>query len=235
MSQKKIVKGVLDCYLDSVSPYSYILFEALLQYEPRLPLKLDFKPVFNGIIMKNAGNVAPAHVKSKGDQMWRDLPLCADFYGIPYRNVSNFGDRVMKKRSTPAMRFLTACKQTESEQTYLWAFRTLFTRLYVEDKDIFDKEDVIALFDEKKMPNRQKLYELMDANETRDALTKTTNEALNIGAYGVPWMTLKQDGKEPVQLFGSDRLHIVCHLLDVPFEGKLGDGIVKLDLNKNKL
>jgi hypothetical protein len=48
----------------------------------------------------------------------------------------------MKKRSTPAMRFLTACKEHETEQTYRWALRSLFTRLYVEDKDIFDVEDV---------------------------------------------------------------------------------------------
>jgi 2-hydroxychromene-2-carboxylate isomerase len=77
------------------------------------------------------------------------------------------------------------------------------------------------------MPNREKLYKLMDADETKQTLINTTNEALENGAYGVPWLILKRDGKEPVQLFGSDRLHIVCHLLGVPFEGN-SSGVVKL-------
>lgn len=92
--------------------------------------------------MKNAQNNAPANSKRKGDQMWKDLPLVADYYKIPYKNITNFNERVMKKRSTPAMRFLTACKNHESEQIYRRAIRTLFTRLYTEDKDIFDEEDI---------------------------------------------------------------------------------------------
>jgi hypothetical protein len=74
--------------------------------------------------------------------MWRDVPLMTDYYGIPYKNITNFNDRVMKKRSTPAMRFLTTCKEHESEQAFRLATRLLFTRLYTEDKDIFDEEDV---------------------------------------------------------------------------------------------
>jgi hypothetical protein len=47
----------------------------------------------------------------------------------------------MKKRSTPAMRFLTACKQHYPDQLRT-ATRAFFTRLYVEDKDIFEEEDI---------------------------------------------------------------------------------------------
>jgi 2-hydroxychromene-2-carboxylate isomerase len=68
----------------------------------------------------------------------------------------------------------------------------------------------------------------MNTDSVRKNLTNTTNEALQNGAYGVPWLTLEQKGKETIQLFGSDRLNILCHLLNVKFEGKLG-GIVKLE------
>lgn len=87
-------------------------------------------------------NSAPANNKRKNDQMWRDMPMIADYYGIPYKNITDFNGRVMKKRSTPAMRFLTACKRSESERNFRLATRLLFTRLYTEDKDIFDEGDV---------------------------------------------------------------------------------------------
>jgi len=222
------IRGTLQCFFDVVSPCSYIAFESLLQYEARLPVKINFRPVFNGVIMKNSNNAAPAAIKRKGEQMFRDVPMVADYWAIPYRNISNFNDRVMKKRSTPAMRFLTACKEHESEQTFRAAIRALFTRLYVADRDIFEEEDVRKLFDEKHFTNREHLYYLMNTDRIRESLVNTTNEALENGAYGVPWLTLKPDGKETIQLFGSDRLNIICHLLDVPFEGNLG-GIVKLE------
>lgn len=48
----------------------------------------------------------------------------------------------MKKRATLALRFLIACKENEPEQVFRWANRMLFTRLYVEDKDIFSEDEV---------------------------------------------------------------------------------------------
>lgn len=68
----------------------------------------------------------------------------------------------------------------------------------------------------------------MNTDSTREALVETTNQALNCGAFGVPWIVLEREGGDKTLLFGSDRLNIICHLLDVPFEGKVG-GVVKLD------
>lgn len=69
--------------------------------------------------------------------------MVADYWGITsYRNITNFHERVMKKKSTPAMRFLTACKEHESEQQFRLATRLLFSRLYGQDTDIFEEEDV---------------------------------------------------------------------------------------------
>ncbi|KAI6225492.1 Glutathione S-transferase kappa 1 [Aphelenchoides fujianensis] len=214
-------KRSLSCFFDCVSPYSYIGFESLLQYERRLGLQVDFRPVFNGILMKNAGNEAPANVEKKGAQMFRDLPLVADSWGIPYKNVTNFHGRVMSKRSTPALRFLTACRR-EQPADFRRAIRTLFTSLYVNDEDIFEEADVRKIFDRAEFPHRERLFELMNTKEVKQELTATTNEAADLGAFGVPWLVLKREGREDVVLFGSDRLPVLCHLLDAKFEGRLG-------------
>ncbi|KAI6237487.1 Glutathione S-transferase kappa [Aphelenchoides besseyi] len=212
--------GKILFFFDCVSPYSYIGFEALLQYESRLPFKVDYKPVFNGILMKMAQNDAPANSKRKGEQMFRDLPLVSNYWQIPYKNITDFHGRVMSKRSTPALRFLTACRRQQPEQLKL-AIRTLFTTLYVDDQDIFEEKDVIEIFNRISFPNRDHLFELMKSPEIKEKLTAHTNEALSYGAFGVPWIVVKQPPKEDVILFGGDRLPILCHLLGTQFDGPL--------------
>ncbi|KAI6186336.1 Glutathione S-transferase kappa 1 [Aphelenchoides besseyi] len=216
------LKGTLEVFYDIVSPYSYIAFTSLCQYEHRLGVKLDFKPAFNAMLLKMSNNVPVSSNIMKLKHSERDLPFVTSYWQMPYRNISNFNDRILKKKATPALRLLTAARRIDP-QLQRSAMRVLYHRLFFNDKDIFTEADVHAALNDVDFSNRAKLYEQMNSKEVKDELAFHTNEAINYGAFGVPLIVLHQPEKEKLITFGSDRLPMLCSHLGVKFEGPLVD------------
>jgi glutathione S-transferase kappa 1 len=52
----------------------------------------------------------------------------------------------------------------------------------------------------------------------KDTLKKTTQDALDRGAFGAPWIWVTNSAGVSEPFFGSDRFHYVYKFLDLPFQ-----------------
>jgi glutathione S-transferase kappa 1 len=52
----------------------------------------------------------------------------------------------------------------------------------------------------------------------KDLLTATTQEALDRGAFGAPWLWVTNEEGKSEPFFGSDRFHFVYQYLGLPFQ-----------------
>lgn len=70
----------------------------------------------------------------------------------------------------------------------------------------FSAEEVAAIINATKTP------------EVKEALTRATNEALERGAYGAPWLWVTNTQGKSEPFFGSDRFHYVYKFLGLPYQ-----------------
>lgn len=57
---------------------------------------------------------------------------------------------------------------------------------------------------------------------------KYTEDALKDGAFGLPYLVIKQEGQNDIGIFGSDRLPQICHILGKKYDGPLVGNASKL-------
>lgn len=70
-------------YLDFISPYAYLAFEALPEALQGLSYSVDYKPVFLGGLLKHTGILGPAEVPSKRNWVYRQTQWLAQQQGVP--------------------------------------------------------------------------------------------------------------------------------------------------------
>jgi len=71
-----------------------------------------------------------------------------------------------------------------------------------------------------KLFTEQEVKEIMQAagsEEYKNILKKTTQEALEKGAFGNPWLWVTNEKGESEPFFGSDRFHFVYQFLGLPY------------------
>lgn len=73
----------------------------------------------------------------------------------------------------------------------------------------------------------QKILEKINHEETKKALTACTQEALDNGAFGAPWIHVYKDGKI-YPFWGSDRFHVIAWLIGEEWQGPLKEKSAKL-------
>jgi len=76
-------------YLDFVSPYAYLAFEALPQALEGLSYVVDYQPVFLGGLVKHFGQLAPAEVPPKRAWTYRHVQWLAEQAGVPLQMPSS--------------------------------------------------------------------------------------------------------------------------------------------------
>uniref|UniRef100_A0A914R325 Glutathione S-transferase kappa n=1 Tax=Panagrolaimus davidi TaxID=227884 RepID=A0A914R325_9BILA len=213
-------RSIINFYFDVVSPYSYLGFESILRYEKHLPAKLNFIPFFLGATIVKTGNRANLAVPLKGEYMKHDLEAANRYWGVSMKWPSNFEERILKQGSVKPQRFLTALKHQKSEY-FVPASREFASRVWVMDKPIYQDENIKEVCSKLEIPNSEKLIEFSKSDEIKKEYQRATEEAIESGAFGAPWIILKQDGKEDLKFWGSDRLPYICNELGVEFKGPL--------------
>ncbi|XP_006815207.1 glutathione S-transferase kappa 1-like, partial [Saccoglossus kowalevskii] len=68
----------------------------------------------------------------------------------------------------------------------------------------------------------QKLVERIKDKDVKDKLKARTETALTHGAFGAPTILVHVDGKAHM-FFGSDRMHLIAHLMGEKYEGPLNE------------
>ena len=61
----------ITCYLDFISPYAYLAFEALPQSLMGVSHRMVYKPVLFGAVLKHHGQLGPAEIAGKREWTYR--------------------------------------------------------------------------------------------------------------------------------------------------------------------
>ncbi|KIH67749.1 hypothetical protein ANCDUO_01915 [Ancylostoma duodenale] len=85
---------------------------------------------------------------------------------------------------------------------------------------IFEREDFEQVLLASGISNTAHYIDKVADAAVEDELRKNTSDAINSGAFGAPWIIVHKDGEEHA-FFGSDRLHLIGHLIGQRFQGGL--------------
>uniref|UniRef100_A0A915LG93 DSBA-like thioredoxin domain-containing protein n=1 Tax=Meloidogyne javanica TaxID=6303 RepID=A0A915LG93_MELJA len=120
-------------------------------------------------------------------------------------------------------RFLTAVKLNAPEYL-IDASREYWMKAWSQHEPFYGIDTIIEICNKLNIPEEKNLLEATQSTDASNLLKERTNEVLKLGAFGLPWITLKRNisGNEEIFSFwGSDRLPIICDLLGKEFYGPL--------------
>jgi len=226
--KKKWMRPIqMDFYYDTISPYSWLAFEILQRYKPVWNLHINFKPVYIGALSKGAGSnffQGLTGSANKADYMFKDIERSAEYFKIPLRTPESPMYLFGVAGSLKQQRFLTAVKMHYPELLED-ASRECWYRCWSEDMDATKEQSLIIVGSRAGLTEEQIAHVIdeMGKGETKEALKRTTQEALNEGAFGLPFMAVHHTKTNVETFFGSDRFEIMADRLRVKWLGPVPD------------
>lgn len=209
-------KKVIELFYDVVSPYSWLGFEVMCRYRHVWNIELKLRPAFLGGIMQGSGNKPPGLVPNKFLYMTKDLNRSAQYFDVPLQAPSDPFEAMFKKGSLSAMRFVAAVQEREKggDKQVEQVSRELWRRIWSDDKDITQPASLAEAAKQAGLSDGEikELLQLSMSKEIKEKLKSTTQEALDIGAFGFPLVVCHVDGK-PEIFFGSDRFELMAHCI----------------------
>eukprot|EP00743_Colponemidia_sp_Colp-15_P009863 GILK01010808.1.p1 GENE.GILK01010808.1~~GILK01010808.1.p1 ORF type:complete len:222 (-),score=9.85 GILK01010808.1:70-735(-) len=205
----------IDLFYDVVSPYSWFAFETLIRLEEAWGFKLNLRPMFLGGIMKGSGNTPPAMLPARGAYLSKDTARCAEYFGLTLKNPEDIS---FLFNSLPPMRLVMAVALRFPSQL-IKISREMWSRGWSRGLQLADEESLRQAcqavgFTESQMAE---LFADMQSPSVKAALVANTQAALDLGAFGAPWIVVHVAGREPETFFGSDRFHLIARLLGKQF------------------
>jgi 2-hydroxychromene-2-carboxylate isomerase len=167
-------------YLDFISPYAYLAFEALPEALQGLSYSVTYKPVFLGGLLKHTGVLGPAEVPSKRKWVYRQTQWLAQQQGVPL-------DLPAAHPFNPLGLLRLAVATDPQGQPNRYVCETLFRHVWVGGADAADAQRLAAI--------TQTLAPAQDpAGEAVKSLLKAHGEqAMAADVFGVP--AFEVDGK----------------------------------------
>ncbi|RAR15435.1 thioredoxin-like protein [Stemphylium lycopersici] len=190
-------------YLDCVSPYSYY---ALLHLEKNRKVleahgvEIDIVPVFLGGINVGSGNKPPWSLEAKAKYGEYDNERAKQRFGVLDLQSPSFFPIL----SLLPQRAMCYVKEAHGEQ-FISIFFDIFAAMWQKGKDV-SKPEVLA----------EVLGQRLKEDEVQDVMTKAssppykqrlndnTKEALDRGAFGCPWIVVRNSKGKEEPFFGSD-------------------------------
>ncbi|KAK3494469.1 uncharacterized protein B0T23DRAFT_376636 [Neurospora hispaniola] len=235
--------GKIDVYMDIVSLYSYLAFLDLQQNGELLRahnVEVEFHPVLLGAIVVGSGNKPPWTLPAKAVYFAHDVRRSiARFPGLVIQTPKDL--MAVSKSIVPnrALHFIKSHHSPSTFLTILHYFMYLFWS--PPNLDLTLPENVAkallecpADFDgstaahngegdhkKAKLFTKEQTEEIMKGTETpqvKEALKNTTQEALDKGAFGNPWIWVTDEKGRQEPFFGSDRFHFVYKFLGLPYQ-----------------
>lgn len=97
------------------------------------------------------------------------------------------------------------------------AMRSLWVAIWQKDMDISQEPLLSAALETIFTPEELKaILSATSAPEYKKKLLDNTQEALDLGAFGAPWFTVRNSKGEESPFFGSDRFHFMYQFLGLP-------------------
>ncbi|KAJ9197381.1 hypothetical protein DTO164E3_5814 [Paecilomyces variotii] len=212
--------AVINCYVDCVSPYSFVAVVHLLRNRDVLAshdVKIELHPIFLGGVMQGSGNKPPWKLPAKARYGVYERQQATKYFGLPDFEAPSFFPIL----SLLPQRAITYIKASYSAEKYEKTLLLLWDYLFYQHQDI-SQPDVLArlLTDDAKFTPSETETILAATGEKKwkDALLAKTQEALDHGAFGAPWFQVINKKGEESMFFGSDRFHYMWQHLELPFQ-----------------
>ncbi|MFO0591543.1 MAG: 2-hydroxychromene-2-carboxylate isomerase [Polyangiaceae bacterium] len=189
----------IDFFYDIGSPYSYLCATQIDGVGDKHGRDVKWRPMLLGAVFKATGNDMPARVPAKAKWMLQDLHLWAKSYGVPFTWPALFPANTVR-----AMRACTfAAERGKVREMSLALFEGYWARgLDPSSEEAITKASAIAGL------AAADVLAGIEAPAVKDALRKTTDEAIARGVFGAPAMFVGD-----TLFWGNDRLALIDRYL----------------------
>ncbi|TVY39985.1 Glutathione S-transferase kappa [Lachnellula subtilissima] len=216
--------GHIDCYLDVASFYGYLTLVYLLKQRARLAsydVTVEFHPIFLGGVNVGSGNKPPWTLPAKAAYGKFDGDRAKKYHGFKTTDIeapSWFPPLTLLPQR--ALCYIQSAFPAHTyEAIYLLLFRAMWTP--PTQTDITNPALLVTVLSESTLFTPQEVTAIMSAvgqKEWKDKLLANTQKVLEQGAFGSPWMWVRNgEGKEE-PFFGSDRFHFMWEYLGLPWQ-----------------
>jgi 2-hydroxychromene-2-carboxylate isomerase len=192
-----IAMKTITCYLDFISPYAYLAFEALPKaLAGSASYQVVYKPVLFAALLKHHGQLGPAEIADKRVWTYRQVLWLAQQHGIPL-------DMPLAHPFNPLalLRLSLACATHGSPNRYVC--ETIFRHAWQGGAAADDPERLSALV------QQLQPAQALDAPDVKAQLHANTDEAIAQGVFGVPAFAVDQH-----LFWGFDALPMLRQYLD---------------------
>ena len=163
--------------------------------------ELAWKPMLLGGVFQSTGNHSPATIPAKGPYVFTDLARFARRYAVPLHHNPDFPINTLL-----LMRGATGMQMHEPARFRAYV-DAVFHAMWVEPRNLNDPATVGVVLQEAGF-DAAKLLALANAQDVKDQLKATTQEAVQRGVFGAPTMFVGDQ-----MFWGQDRLDFVREAL----------------------
>jgi 2-hydroxychromene-2-carboxylate isomerase len=187
-------------YLDFISPYAWLAFDALPQALQGISARVVYKPVVFGAMLKHHGQLGPAELPAKRIWTYRQVLWQARVQGTPLQLPASH-----PFSSLGLLRLATACDPAGEPNRFVC--EKIFRHVWSTGLDAADPQRLVNL--------NAELAPVDDVTsaEVKQRLKDNTEEALALNLFGVPSFVV--DGQV---FWGNDALPMLrSYLLGDPW------------------
>jgi 2-hydroxychromene-2-carboxylate isomerase len=160
-------------YLDFISPYAWLAFDALPQALQGISHRVVHKPVVFGAMLHHHGQLGPAEMPGKRDWTYRQVQWQAKVQGTPLQLPASH-----PFNSLALLRLATACDPDGTPNRYVC--EKIFRHVWCNGNDAADLERLAALSADLK-PAAD-----VGSAQVKQQLKSHTDEAIEKNVFGVP-------------------------------------------------
>lgn len=160
-------------YLDFISPYAWLAFNALPQVLQGISHRVVHKPVLLGAMLKHHGQLGPAEIAAKRDWTYRQVLWLAHQQGVELKLPSAHPFNPLA-----LLRLAVACDADGEPNRFVC--EQIFRHVWCSGQDAADADRLAQL--------SAQLQPLRDPASTpvKQGLQSNTEQALTQGLFGVP-------------------------------------------------
>jgi len=211
--------GHIDCYLDLSSIYSFFTLTYLLKNRELLTshdVTVDFVPIFLGGVNHGSGNKPPWTLPAKAKYGKFDSDRAKKYHGLENISVPDFFPPV----TLLPQRALCYIKTKFSSEVFEKTWLALFHSMWIEHNNITLAETFTESLKSTGYFSQTEVESITKSTaekEWKDTLLENTKKILDQGAFGAPWMWVRNSAGKEEPFFGSDRFHFMWEYLGVPW------------------
>jgi 2-hydroxychromene-2-carboxylate isomerase len=193
---------VLELWFDFSCPYAYLASRRAPHVARAAGVELVYRPMLLGGVFRGIGagdgpmaTLGPA----KAAHNFHDMHRWAEIFGAPFQLPAAHPMRTVR-----ALRILLGLPHSR------WpaAIDAIYAAYWQRAEDITQDATIVTALRGAGVPDAD-ITQALDRADTpaiKDELRARTDEAIALGVFGAPAWVVRRDGKEPLLLWGQDRI-----------------------------